>query len=282
MEPTIKIQSAKDSETDQYARFSWYGDQGVGKSTLAATIALWIRANFPGKRALVISSPGESIDAYKPYPNEIKVVRIDRWDQLAEILILLRRTKDSGLFCAVIWDTWPSRLAMMKIAGIDLSAEEATDLIRNPHKLTVTPQKGQDGFSLWRDIASLQFTAYISFAELPIHMAVLFQPEEREDKEGEMHVGPALTPQAAQLIRPQLKMCGYLYTKEVESVDLLVPSRRAISENVRERKLLIEKHDLFFAKGPSNKLGAVVTNPTWSRLAQAIGADPLQIEEGED
>jgi hypothetical protein len=78
-------------------------------------------------------------------------------------------------------------------------------------------------------------------------------------------------------MRPAFKICGYLYT---QGGDDLNP--RAISEEVRPRKLLIEKHDHFYAKGPSHTLGAVITNPTWTKLAESFGSHPLELEEEEE
>ena len=269
--PTIKIVSPSDLVVEQYARWGWYGEQGVGKSTLAATVA-----NAPGiDRALIINIEGESLDAYKPHADKIKVVRIYRWDQLAEVLILLR--SKANPFQAVIFDSWPSRLAIMKIAGIDLSSEEAADLIRNPHKLSISAKKGQDNYQLWQDVASLQYTTYVSFADLPAHLALIFQPEERE-KNGEVHCGPALSPQTAQLIRPQLKLCGYLYA---EPDELVTDIKEVSPDTIRPRRLLVDKHPYFFAKGPSHVLGATVLNPTWSKLSKSLGAAPMEIEEEE-
>ena len=271
MQPTIQFQKPSELAVEQMARWAWYADQGVGKSTLAASVGPWLRANYPGRMALVISIAGESVDAYKPYEDVIRVVRINRWDQLTELLLILKNPKNP--FYVVIFDTWPSRLAAEKIGGISISPEEWQQVLKTPERLTPRASKGQDGYALWEAIAAIQVYTMDLFYALPLHIAMLFQPEERE-KNGITQVAPALTPQAARFMRPAFKLCGYLYT---QGGDDLNP--RAIGEEVRPRKLLIEKHDLFFAKGPSHVLSAVVTNPSWTKLAESLGSHPFNIEE---
>ena len=279
-ESTIRFQKPSELVVEQKARWAWYADQGVGKSTLAASVGPWLRKNFPGRKALVISTEGESVDAYKPYEDVILVVRIHNWDQLTEVLLILKNPKNP--FDVVIFDIWPSRLAAQKIGNLTFSPEEWQQILKMPERLTPRANKGQDGYAMWESIAALQVYTYETFAALPIHLALLFQPEER-DKNGVIQMGPALTPQAARFLRPAFKMCGYLYTADADEGELVVPNPRAISEKIRTRKMLIDDHAFYFAKGPSHVLGAVVTDPTWTKLAESFGSHPMTLEEeGED
>lgn len=279
MQPTIKLQKPSELTVESKARWAIYADQGVGKSTFAATAATWLEETAPGREVLVISIRGEAVDAYKPYEERVegksarvRIIRITKWDQLTEVLLLLGNPRSP--FDVVIFDTFPSRLAAEKMGNVSLSPEEWQQILKTPERLTPKAGKGQDGFSLWEGIAAIQVYTLELFYALPLHVLCLFQPEER-DKNGETQAGPALTPQAARFMRPAFKLCGYLYTADDETE--LNP--RVIKEVIRERKLLIEKHPFFYAKGPSHVLGPVVTNPTWAKLAESLGSHPFSIEE---
>lgn len=287
------------------ARWGFYGENGVGKTTILRSIP----SNIP---TLVASADDENVKPLRGRPH-IQVAKITRWIDLAEILEMFQNPGGSALYKetlkdmmrdpdqkavlqaamadpevkamrrpiwkALAFDTWTrvQALAINKLVGYDLIApgQEVQYIERAP--------KLPKGWDDWQQAGALAGEWMRYFERLPVHVIFLFQEQlyrpKREDDP--LQIGPAMTNEALKHVRDTLEIIGRLYvevsTSEAESTnDPLVgasgaESLRTIHENAKEtRKLLIGKHGLYFTKGDSATLGYVVESPTWDKLAVTL------------
>ena len=279
------------------ARYGIFGNNGGGKSSLAASAAK------AGLRVLVASAGVENIKPYKGYGTRIRVHKMRTWEDHYPLIKFLeldlnRPEVVSGekrpRFDVVVFDTWTRMqgLASRKISGW----KPPTDLAGLQRALLIAP-KTPRGYQDWQQIGELSNQWISYYQDLPIHLVFLFQEQVRtptsggEDniiQTGPTKVGPMLTPLAIEGVRENLELLGRLYDPSAEVEDDALEEnpfgvpKRAIDPEVKpERRLLIGQHSLYLTKGPTHVLGNVVMNPTWRKLAPAIGAAPLEIDDEE-
>lgn len=196
-----------------------------------------------------------------------------------------------SVFDMLAFDTWTrvQALAVNKIVGYDIvkPGQEAEYIGRAP--------KLPRGYEQWQQIGAMAGEWMGYFESLPVHVVFTFQELKREAKTelDVPEIGPAMTPEALKTVRDSLKMVGRLYVdladpkangvaptqdaaQAAPGIEINVPdtnaaeSLRAINPStVETRMLLVGKHPLFFSKGDSRKLGYVVREPTWDKLARA-------------
>lgn len=266
---SIDVRKPEEISSANFLKAGIYGFNGTGKTTLTATI------DVP---TLVVSADVENI---KPYieanarGGKFRVFKPTDWDGLLKVYMLLLRGKHP--FEAVVFDTWTRMqgLAIYKITGYKPADEK--EISKYIAKIPSTPK----GYDNWQQVGALAAEWMSNFLRLPMHVVFLMQEQYREREEGDEKVGrigPALTPWAQRAAMESLEMVGYLYVdieeEAVETMDLdtaTTPSRRTINPNAKEvRRLLLGHHPHYMSKGPTHKLGYVVTNPTWPALAAAL------------
>jgi hypothetical protein len=263
------------------ANWGIYGVNGKGKTTFAATIP-------PTIRTLVVS---EGVENIKPYPEgaNFTIRKIREFPQLVQIHTALRKQHcdsngrprigaldDPSLFHAIVFDSWTG---MQKLMTQQITGDKRPVSDEDFARMVSSAPRHPKGFDQWQQIGALSTEWMRYFQELPIHKIFLFGESTREPKApGENHLtGPELTPLALAGARQQLELLGRLYVDKETSGgnNLLVAdpaAERQIDPNTKEvRRLLIGAHDWYLTKGPTHKLGYVVTDPSWEKLAASLG-----------
>lgn len=258
----IKILRPEEIASAGLARLGIYAENGVGKTTFLSSIPQSVKT-------LVVSADQENIKPLVSLPH-IRAVKISQWDDLDDIYRVL--ASDKNPFQCVAFDTWTRMqgLALNKVARGNFNIEQAGNFLKSP------PPMGK-GYDVWEKVGALAGDGMRMFLALPVHAVFLFQEDTRNlgKLEDLIQTGPALTPAALRVAREALEIVGRMYVvdegKEAGEVDLTSGDDiRAINPNrVDKRMLLIGKHDRFFSKGPTHKLGYVVENPTWEKLSTA-------------
>lgn len=255
-----------------HLRAGIYGRNGVGKSTLGASIE--------GLNTLVVSVDDENIRPYVDKPN-IRIAKIRRWRDVIDVYDIVNNPKAN--IQAIVWDTW-SRVQDLALGHV--CAYEPADPQKLRDYIERIP-KSPDGWKGWGQIGALCSEWQRNFNVLPVHALYLMQEQDREQRETDattMQTGPRLTPYALAGIRDSVEILGRLYV-EVESAptgeavpevptfelgDGRTPST-FIPEEAREvRKLFIGQHERYLAKGPTHLLGRIVRDPTWPKLTEPL------------
>lgn len=277
----LTILKPDDVATAGLARWGIYGLNGSGKTSFIATIP----PNIP---TLVASADDENVDPLLGLKH-LRVTKLSRWEDMADLLDFVDTGLASGkpFFKCLVFDTWTriQALAVNKLVGYDLiqPGQEVKYISRMP-----TLPKGWDA---WQQAGALAGEWMRYFQRRRIHLIFLFQEQKREPKEHTMdivEVGPALTPTALVHAKDTLKIIGRLYVapqagtngeqKEGDDLNLVLTDslsspaalRRVDPNRQEQRMLLIGKHDLYFTKGDSRRLGYVVPEPTWGKLAVTL------------
>jgi hypothetical protein len=248
-----------------HLRAGVYGRNGVGKSTLGASIQ--------GINVLVVSVDDENIRPYLNKPN-IRVAKIRRWRDVIDVYDVVVNPKNK--IQALVWDTW-SRVQDLALGHICAYEPADPQKLRDYiERIPKTPQ----GWQGWNQIGALCSEWQRNFNMLPVHVLYLMQENDREQRyEDSVQTGPRLTPYALSGIRDSVEILGRLYVDveepEADETVPLLPEADAhntrINEKAREvRKLFIGQHDRYIAKGPTHVLGLVVRNPTWASLTEPL------------
>lgn len=262
------------------------------------------------RMTLVVSADQENIKPYLGKPH-ITVAKVFVWDDTVDVHMMLARGVKHPLVLGFIrdaitaggprkeafarrlaadgvkegaspffqlagFDTWTrmQALAAHKLVGAEVIAPE--DTVR----WLTTPPTTPRGYELWDKIGKLAADGMRSFNRLPVHTVYLLQEMSTKDKAEIERIVPALTPSALREVIALLELVGRLYvpfekggdTTTVTADDLAPTANRRIDPNFREeRLLLLGKHELYFAKGPTHKLGYVVEQPSWATLAKSLG-----------
>ena len=243
------------------ARWLIYGDNGVGKSTLLATVE--------GK-GLVVSAQGENIKPYRGHPN-ITVAQVSAWDDIVGLYTQLQKRGSTPGFDWIGFDT------LTRLLGFGL--EKVTGVVRTPEQMLAyfkNPPKSARGYDAWNDVGFLGREMVDLYQQLPLHVIWLCQEETVQPKfENDiLRTIPLLAGNVAwKGVKDILEICGRLYVEGSEYADG-VGNARDIDPHFEEvRRLLIGKHPRYFTKGPTHVLGYTVEAPTWKNLAPSIGAE---------
>jgi hypothetical protein len=254
----VKILRAEEVASSDLARWGIYAKNGVGKTTFLTSIP-------PEIPTLVVSADNENVKPLKGF-NHIRVVKVDKWDDLLAVYQYLK--SDKNKFKCVAMDTWTRMqvLAMNKITGYSASGEDAEKFISQIPKVA-------GGFQHWQQIGALAAEWMRYFIQLPLHVIFLLQEADKESKtdEGVVETGPMLTPWALTELKESLERVGRMYV-DFDGIDELdgANPRTVSGDTVEVRKLLIGKHPRYFGKGNTRKLGYVVLDPTWDKLAASL------------
>lgn len=259
----LQILQPKDVVALGHARVGVYGRNGVGKSTLAASI--------DGLNVLVVSVDDENIRPYMGRPH-IRVAKIRRWQDVLDVYDVVANPKSQVQ--ALVWDTW-SRIQDLALGHV--CGYEPSDPAKLRAYIDRIPKSPND-WRGWNQIGALCSEWQRNFNMLPVHSLYLMQENDREQRyDDSVQTGPRLTPYALMGIRDSVEILGRLYV-EVETgepaddeappiLDLEGGKTSHIPEHAREvRKLFIGQHDRYLAKGPVHILGRVIREPTWDRL----------------
>ena len=289
------------------ARWGLYGDNGTGKSTFLSTVPpglltlvvsvdqenvkpykgkphIWVAKisewDDVGEVYRMLAAPGTStlfkqiIKASLADPEQAPLVKA----RMADAAVL---SGQKPFWDVVGFDTWT------RVQGLAANFKVGYKLIQPGKELEYlkrvpTTPKGWDE---WGQIGALSNEWMGNFLRLPIHTIFLFQEMLKEPKEGSSgiaQVNMALTPSAVTRTKEVLEMVGRLYValdgKEVDAADAVLgtldekQALRTVNAQAKERRmLLVGKHDLYFAKGDTRRLGYVVEEPTWDKLAVTLG-----------
>jgi hypothetical protein len=252
-----------------HLRAGIYGRNGVGKSTLGASI--------DGINVLVVSVDDENIRPYLGKPN-IRVAKIRKWRDVIDVYDVVANPKNK--IQALVWDTW-SRIQDLALGHV--CAYEPSDPAKLREYIERIPKSPQD-WKGWNQIGALCSEWQRNFNLLPVHALYLMQENDREQRYADsVQTGPRLTPYALMGIRDSVELLGRLYVDveqtpeggdapQVPMLDMDMDAHNTrINEHAREvRKLFIGQHDRYIAKGPTHILGLVVRNPTWQSLTEPL------------
>lgn len=254
------------------AKIGIFGDNGTGKTRLLSTIP-------PSLPTLVISADEENVDPLKGF-DHIRVVKVTEWDQLRAVLQFLAKNPKNP-FKVVAFDTWTRMQALAVNQVIGYRVRDADEAMKFVTQIPRTPK----GYEAWQNVGALAAEWQRYFLRLPMHvvftMQVMNRRENRDDPDDEGIIGPALTPWALRSAKDVLKLIGYLYVDQesgngqvnVGELDLSALEKKRtdlIDPNTKEvRRMLIGKHPRYATKGPTHKVGYVIEDPTWQKLAPA-------------
>lgn len=260
MAEELKFQRPESVASFDKLKMGIYGENGIGKTTFLRTVP----EEMP---MLIISADDEGVKPLVGRKNTL-VVKLDTWDKILPVYQFL--ASETGQKIQVVaFDTWTriQVLAANKLIGYQAlkPGEEAQYLSAAPK----TPR----GFETWQQIGALAAEWLRYFLRLNRHTIFLFQEANRESKhEGDpLTTGPALTPTALFAAKEALEILGRLYVEEDPIEWATDKSLRTIpAERKETRRLLLGKHPRFFAKGPSQKLGYTLEDPTFEKLLAAI------------
>lgn len=275
-----------------YARWAIYGLNGTGKTTFLSSIP---RSVGP---VLVASVGVENVKPLLGHPH-IQVVKIREWADLFELISNLRkgledprvRSGEKPFWKVLAFDTWTR---LQGVAAKSIAGWKPPTDIQDLQRVLMQAPKTPRGFEAWQQIGELSNQWIDYFEQLPIHLVFLFQEElrtptagagEKAIQTGPTKIGPMLTPAAVSGVMNSTELVGRLYVEiDGEEVDLdedgltWRAAGRRINPAAKEvRRLLIGQHHLYRTKGPTARLGYVVTDPTWEKLAASL--EPEQEEE---
>jgi len=264
-----------DIQSATYFRGGIVGQNGIGKTTWASTIPA-VDARGEKHRVLYMSVDIENLRpvlAHKHY----RPGKLSEWNGLLRVYELVAASVQTpSPVTDVVFDTWSRMqdLAIGKVTGY--SPTDPEKLKQYIERIPKRPS-GWDG---WGQVGALMNEWMANFNRLPVNMYYLMQEGDREVKYSEdVDTGPRLTPEAARGVKDALEFIGRMYVEingqEVDVSESLTESpdkhhRKIDPGAVETRKLLVGKHERYFAKGPTHLLGRVIDNPTWNNTVLPI------------
>lgn len=266
----VAIQRPEDVASVGLAKLGIFGDNGAGKTTFLSTIP-------PELPTLVVSADEENVDQLRGLPH-VRVYKIKEWGELPALLMFLAKSPKNP-FKVLAFDTWTRMQVLATNQVVGYRVRDANEAMKFVTQIPRTPK----GYEAWQNVGALAAEWMRYFERLPMHVVFLMQMmnrrENRDDPDDEGKLGPALTPFALRAAKESLKMIGHLYvdlessdggTNEL-SIDIEKRVRSSdIDPNAKEiRRLLVGPHPRYATKGPTHKVGYVVENPTWEKLAPA-------------
>lgn len=277
------LPSAAEVTTSRLARWGLFGRNGAGKTTFLSTIP----KDYP---TWVLAADNENMDPLVGHEH-IKTPILREWKQMGDYYEMVRKAysvhpraweKFPGIPRVVAFDTW----TRMQALAANMLTKYTPAEFEVAQKYIETAPRLPKGWEAWQQIGALASEWMRNWERLPVHLIFLFQEQEKESREGSElsvpKIGPMMTPLAVQAAKDTLKIIGRLYvvTEKAGGDDKIAfnpaqasaaTSLREIDEDVTERrKLLLGEHPLYVTKGPVSKLGYVVTEPTWAKLAASL------------
>jgi hypothetical protein len=271
----LQILRPEDIPAVSHARVGIVAQNGVGKTTWASTIPAK-DARGVEHRVLYASVDIENLRPVLRHKH-YRPVKLSLWNDLLELYELVdSSTRSKTPVTDVVFDTWSRMqdLAVGKVTGYN-----PTDPAKLREYIDRIPKR-PSGWEGWGQVGSLMNEWMANFNRLPVSTYFLLQEMNREEKFDEsLDTGPRLTPEAARGLKDALEIIGRMYVEfegeEVVQIENLTATpdahNRRIDADAKEvRKLLIGKHERFFAKGPTHLLGRVIENPTWNNTVLPV------------
>ena len=261
---TLQIGPAEEFIESALARWGIYGRNGVGKSTLMASIP-------DTEKLLVLVEEGQNIRPYKT-ANHIKMATLHTWDDVIEAYQVVLKAKSLGGGPTVVgFDGWPARLIINKVTGAHLEPGDEREWLKKP------PDTYPDSWEQWDDVAALSNWGLLAWFRLPVHLVITFDEDDPKVEKGEVirRGGPLLPKQPLRGVKKHLELVGRLFA---ETVNNSLQLDSGIPDNATERRrLLLGENEFWFAKGPVHALGYSIVNPSWNKLLPSLTAEPLHI-----
>lgn len=271
----IQILRPEDIPAISHARAGIVAQNGVGKTFWAATIPE-MDTRGQQHRVLYASVDIENLRAVLAHKH-YRPVKLNLWNDLLDLYdLVVQSLAGKNPVTDLVFDTWSRMqdLAVGKVTGYN-----PTDPDKLREYIDRIPKR-PEGWNGWGQVGSLMNEWMANFNRLPVSTYWLLQEMNREERYDEtLDTGPRLTPEAARGIKDALEIIGRMYVElegeEVVQIENLTEApdthNRRINEDAKEvRKLLVGKHERYFAKGPTHLLGRVITNPTWDNTIQPI------------
>jgi hypothetical protein len=250
----------------KFLRTGWYGLNGAGKTSLLATCT----GNW-----WVVSVDKENCKPLRDHAN-IRVIPMREWEDLDDILYMARTTIRAGKLDGIAFDTWTR-----------IQAHALNHICRRPvidpfndQQIAQYMDEGpaaipEGGWGQWRAWGALMAAWMDFFNELECHTAFLFQELTKQPKfENDiLRTEPMLRPEALNRAFESLELLGRLYVTTDGGAGSLKPdpNNREIDETTVEmRKLLLGQHPRYAAKGDTKRLGYVISEPTWDKIAGPV------------
>lgn len=264
----LQILRAEDVASSGLAKLGVFGANGVGKTRLLSTVP-------PSIPTLVVSADQENVDLLRGL-GHVRVIKVNQWDELQGILSYLGKTQHP--FKHVAFDTWTRMQALAVNRVVNYSPRSIDEAMQFVTRVPTTPK----GYDAWQNVGALAAEWMGYFLQLPMHVTFIMQQmgrkEDRNDPDENARIVPALTPWALRRALEALKMIGYLYVEDASQAGTVAAdplnlaagttNPYAINPNTQEvRKMLIGQHPLYATKGPTHKLGYLIEDPTWDKLA---------------
>ena len=235
------------SERPHRFRALIYGRSGAGKTRLACT----------APNPLLIDVNEEGWDSVRKEPHNPNTIEIKFWEELSEVYWFLQ--EGDHAFDSVILD---GLTAMQDLAvKFVLGDETSRDASRDPDMMDRR---------LWGKVGELMKTQITNYRNLP--MNVIFTATERrtvigdDDEEGEMFIGPALTPSAAGAAERAVAMIGYLHKRQV---NVKVEGQKKRVRQVRRRWIVDDPTERYQTKDRFH-LGPYIDAPDLSVIIDRI------------
>jgi len=231
-------------ESSAFVRVLLYGDNGHGKTRLAAT----------GPKSIIIDCNEQGTQSVRNYP-DTKVFPAASWEDIVYAYWYLKEGKHDRE--TAIIDT----LTMMQVMCIKAVLKQQED--RDPNRPPSMPDK-----RTWGQVGEMMTEQILNFRNLPMNVVFVAQKkkEYNEDEEdSEVYYVPDMTPKGRGAVTAAVGIIGYVYQGKVKVVD-----KKA--KTTREKyvtKMLVGPHENYKTKDRTGLLGRTVIRPTMQQIIEA-------------
>ena len=222
-----------------------FGRNGSGKTSLLRTM--------PGNGLLVDIPQMEGGDLVLSGAGNIVVTPVTNWDAIQQVYWHLAKDKHDYKWVAIDTMTAMLHLAVRKVLGMPEEIGEADLRKKVADKIDMRQLMGSAG----RMVGELVF----QYRKLPVHTIFLAQERTFGGENDPKIIGPAVAPQAAQMLMQSLILVGQLTVSA------------GVMGQPTERHLRVGPHDRYYTKyraTPGAVIPDVVRNPNLGTLLPAL------------
>lgn len=234
---------SKVQERGSWLNMLFYGESGVGKTTLAGS-ADAVPAMHP---VIVIDIEGGSESLKHSYPN-VEVLRIKTWQQMQDVYNELYDQAKRGQrdFNTVSLDS------LNEIQKFSMESIMQKLLVEHPERDIDVPSMREWGKNLEQMRRLVR-----GFRDLEMHTIFTCLAEsQRDEMTGLMHTYPLLTGKFKQEVAALLDVVGFYYMKQF-----------GVGDNIEMKRLLLtQRTDSQVAKDRTGKLPMVIEAPTMEKI----------------